>query len=150
MLFLYVGIQRVWFSDRLTVNSHAAPSTLNSLVPTLLLQPLVENAVRHGIGKHKGADVIEVNARLANGGLELEVWNTNSIVDDTTERLLLRGVGLRNTKARLEQLYGPRATLILRSLGNRGAVVLIFIPMQPCPDGTPRGSQTNRPTEETR
>lgn len=150
LLDLYVGIQRVRFSDRLTVNIHAAPATLNCLVPTLLLQPLVENAVRHGIGKHKGEDVIEVNARLAEGGLELEVWNTNSIIDDTAERLLLRGVGLRNTKARLEQLYGPQATLILRSLGNRGAVVLIFIPMQPRTDGTPIDAQPNRPTEETR
>jgi two-component system LytT family sensor kinase len=129
-LDLYIGIQRVRFSERLTVEIHAAPNTLNSLVPTMLLQPLVENAIRHGIGKHKGDDVIEINARLANGGLELEVWNRNSIVDDTTERLILRGVGLRNTQARLQQLHGPTATLILRSLGGRGAVVLIFIPAQ--------------------
>lgn len=142
LLDLYIGIQRVRFSERLVVEIHAAPNTLDSLVPTLLLQPLVENAIRHGIGKHKGADVIEINARLANGGLELEVWNRNSRVDDTTERLLLRGVGLRNTRARLQQLYGPTSTLILRSLGNRGAVVLIFIParlvsLQPTPDPYP-------------
>src|SRR6202044_3615645 len=77
LLDLYVGIQRVRFSERLTVEIHAAPNTLDSLVPTLLLQPLVENAIRHGIGKHKGDDVIEINARLANGGIELEVGNRN-------------------------------------------------------------------------
>ena len=147
LLDLYVGIQRVRFSERLTVEIHAAPNTLDSLVPTLLLQPLVENAIRHGIGKHKGDDVIEINARLANGGLELEVWNRNSVVDDTTERLLLRGVGLRNTKARLEQLYGPTSTLILRSLGNRGAVVLIFIPARFGPERTARDSHPIRVTE---
>jgi two-component system, LytTR family, sensor kinase len=147
LLDLYVGIQRVRFSERLTVEIHAAPNTLDSLVPTLLLQPLVENAIRHGIGKHKGDDVIEINARLANGGIELEVWNRNSVVDDTTERLLLRGVGLRNTKARLEQLYGPTSTLILRSLGNRGAVVLIFIPARFGPERTARDSHPIRVTE---
>jgi two-component system LytT family sensor kinase len=140
LLDLYVGIQRVRFSERLSVEIHAAPNTLSSLVPTLLLQPLVENAIRHGIGKYKGDDVIEINARLANGGLELEVWNRNSVVDDTTERLLLRGVGLRNTKARLEQLYGPKSTLILRSLGDRGALVLLFLPMRDWAEVTPRES----------
>ena len=145
----YVGIQRVRFGERLSVEIHAEPAALGSLVPTLLLQPLVENAIRHGIGKHKGDDVIEINARLANGGLELEVWNRNSIVDDTTERLLLRGVGLRNTKARLEQLYGPQATLLLRALGKpgssgaRGAVVLLFIPLRTRAEGIPRGPQAN-------
>jgi two-component system LytT family sensor kinase len=147
LLDLYVGIQRVRFSERLTVEIHAAPNTLDTLVPTLLLQPLVENAIRHGIGKHKGDDVIEINARLAYGGLELEVWNRNSVVDDTTERLLLRGVGLRNTKARLEQLYGPTSTLILRSLGNRGAVVLIFIPARFAPERPAQDSHPNRVAE---
>jgi two-component system LytT family sensor kinase len=147
LLDLYIGIQRVRFSERLTVEIHAAPNTLDSLVPTLLLQPLVENAIRHGIGKHKGDDVIEINVRLANGGLELEVWNRNSVVDDTTERLLLRGVGLRNTKARLVQLYGPTSTLILRSLGNRGAIVLIFIPARFAPKRSVPDPHANRVAE---
>jgi sensor histidine kinase YesM len=127
-LDLYVGIQRQRFGDRLTVEIHADASTLNYQVPPLLLQPLVENAIRHGIGKHKGGDSIEIHARTENGGLELEVRNANSIVDDTGERLFLRGVGLRNTKARLEQLYGVGALLILHSRGPRGAVARIFIP----------------------
>jgi len=127
-LDLYVGIQRQRFGDRLSVEIHADPSTLGYRVPSLLLQPLVENAILHGIGKHKGEDLIEVFAHLENGGLQLEVWNGNSVVDDASEKLLMRGVGLRNTKARLEQLYGPGATLIIRSLARRGAAVLIFIP----------------------
>ena len=127
-LDLYVGIQRQRFGDRLSVEIHADPSTLGYRVPSLLLQPLVENAILHGIGKHKGEDLIEVFAQLENGGLQLEVWNGNSVVDDASEKLLMRGVGLRNTKARLEQLYGPGATLIIRSLARRGAAVLIFIP----------------------
>jgi two-component system, LytTR family, sensor kinase len=128
-LDLYVGIQKQRFGDRLSTQIHAEPAVLDQRVPPLLLQPLVENAIRHGIGKHKGSDVIEVFARVANNGIEIEVWNTNSAIDESTDQLMLRGVGIRNTKARLEQLYGPQASLILRSLGTRGVVALIFIPL---------------------
>jgi sensor histidine kinase YesM len=137
-LDLYVGIQRQRFGDRLAVEIHADPSTLNYQVPPLLLQPLVENAILHGIGKHKGEDLIEVFAHLENGGLQLEVWNGNSVVEDASEKLLMRGVGLRNTKARLEQLYGPSASLIIRSLARRGAALLIFIPAKDSRQATVR------------
>lgn len=128
-LDLYVGIQKQRFGDRLSVEVHAEPGTLDQPVPPLLLQPLVENAIRHGIGAHKGSDLIQVFARVANGGLEIEVWNGNSTIDQSTDQLMTRGLGIRNTKARLEQLYGHQASLILRSLGTRGVVVLIFIPL---------------------
>jgi hypothetical protein len=136
-LDLYVGIQRQRFGDRLTVAIHADPAILDQLVPPLLLQPLVENAIRHGIGKHKGSDLIEVFARVANNGLEIEVWNGNSVVEESTDDLLRRGVGIRNTRARLEQLYGREASLILRSLGTRGVVALIFIPHRQMPQPRP-------------
>jgi two-component system LytT family sensor kinase len=128
-LDLYVGIQKQRFGDRLSVAINAEAAALDQLVPPLLLQPLVENAIRHGIGKHKGSDLIEVFARVANHGIEIEVWNTNSTIDDSTDQLMLRGVGIRNTRARLEQIYGSQASLILRSLGSRGVVALIFIPL---------------------
>ena len=136
-LDLYVGIQKQRFGDRLSFALHADPAALDQLVPPLLLQPLVENAIRHGIGKHKGSDLIEVFARVANHGLEIEVWNTNSAIDESTDQLLLRGVGIRNTRARLEQLYGPQASLLLRSLGSRGVVALIFIPLLNLPQPKP-------------
>jgi hypothetical protein len=127
-LDLYVGIQGKRFGDRLTVEIHADEATLGERVPPLLLQPLVENAIRHGIGKHRGDDTIEVYARLDKGGLELEVWNGNSVVEEEGEALLRRGVGLQNTRARLEHLYGPGARLVFRSNGKRGAVARIHIP----------------------
>lgn len=128
-LDLYVGIQKQRFGDRLAVEIHADPAALDQPVPPLLLQPLVENAIRHGIGMHKGSDLIEVFARVANHGIEIEVWNGNSAIEESTDQLMLRGVGIRNTKARLEQLYGREATLLLRSLGSRGVVALVFIPL---------------------
>lgn len=136
-LDLYVGIQKRRFGDRLSVQINADPVTLDIRVPPLILQPLVENAVRHGIGKHKGDDCIEIFARLQQGGLQIEVWNSNSVVDESGERLFQRGVGLRNTRARLEHLYGPGASLVFRSLARGGAAVILFIP-------TPARAQTER------
>ena len=127
-LDLYIGIQQRRFGERLSVEIHADPAALCLLVPTLILQPLVENAIRHGIGKHKGKDCIEVIANQQRGGLQIEVWNSNSVVDEASERLFQRGVGLRNTKARLEHLYGPAASLIFRPLAPGGAAVIIFMP----------------------
>ena len=132
-LDLYIGIQRRRFGERFSIEIHAGPTTLGLLVPTLILQPLVENAIRHGIGKHKGEDCIEIIANRQRGGLQIEVWNSNSVVDETSERLFQRGVGLRNTKARLEHLYGPAASLIFRPLARGGAAAIIFMPARSSP-----------------
>ena len=128
-LDLYTGIQRRRFGDRLRVEIHADENTLQLLVPPLILQPLVENAIHHGIGKHKGDDLVEVFARIEGGGLQIEVWNSNSVVEGDSERVFKHGVGLRNTRARLEHLYGPGASLHFRSLARGGAAVLIRIPL---------------------
>jgi two-component system, LytTR family, sensor kinase len=137
-LDLYTGIQRARFGDRLAVEIHAEPDTLNLLIPPLILQPLVENAIRHGIGKHKGKDCVEIFAHKKDGGLQIEVWNANSVADEESEKLFLRGVGLRNTKARLEQLYGVKGQLIFRSLARGGVVVLISVPAR---EDTPAQAQ---------
>ncbi|HEX3470295.1 MAG TPA: histidine kinase [Silvibacterium sp.] len=144
-LDLYIGIQRQRFGDRLMVEIHAEASTLDRQVPPLLLQPLVENAIHHGIGKHKGEDLIEIHARMEKGGLELEVCNANSVVEDSSERLFLRGVGLRNTRARIQHLYGSGASLILHSLGRRGATARIFIPAQRSQPAIPRPTVQTAP-----
>jgi two-component system, LytTR family, sensor kinase len=132
-LDLYIGIQRRRFGERLSVEIHADPATLGLVVPTLILQPLVENAIRHGIGKHKGEDRVEVFANQQGGGLQIEVWNSNSVADEASERLFQRGVGLRNTRARLEHLYGPAASLIFRPLAGGGAAAIIFMPARMSP-----------------
>jgi two-component system LytT family sensor kinase len=132
-LDLYTGIQRRRFGDRLSVEIRADDNTLQLPVPPLILQPLVENAIHHGIGKHKGEDLIEIFARIEGRDLQIEVWNGNSVVEESGERLFLRGVGLRNTRARLEQLYGPTAYLHFRSLARGGAAVLIHIPLKTYP-----------------
>jgi two-component system LytT family sensor kinase len=129
ILDLYVGIQQCRFGDRLTVEVHADADTLGIAVPPLILQPLVENAIHHGIEKHKGQDRIEIFARLQETGLQIEVWNGNSTVEETGKPIFQHGVGLRNTRSRLEHSYGPGASLIFRPLAPGGAIAIIFIPL---------------------
>jgi LytS/YehU family sensor histidine kinase len=129
ILDLYVGIQRRRFGERLAVEVHADASVLDLSVPPLILQPLVENAIRHGIGKRKGQDCIEIFARKQDNDLQIEVWNRNSVVEESATPLDRRGVGLRNTRARLEHSYGPGSSLIFRPLGPGGAVAIIVIPL---------------------
>jgi len=131
-LDLYLGIQRQRFKDRLRVHVAADSAILNRKVPSLILQPLVENAVHHGIGRHKEDDSVEVSAHAVNGFLELEVRNYASTLNDNASSNG-HGVGLRNIRARLEQLYGDAATLELRPIQPRGVSALVKIPSDPGP-----------------
>lgn len=129
-LDLYLGIQRQRFKDRLRVNVAADPAILDRKVPSLILQPLVENAVHHGIGRHKEDDTVEVSAHAIDGFLSLEVRNYASTLNDS-DSPNGHGVGLRNIRARLEQLYGDAATLELRPIQPRGVSALVKIPSTP-------------------
>jgi len=129
-LDLYVGIQKQRFGARLTVDIHADSTVLQEAVPPLILQPLVENAIRHGIGKHKGDDRVEVFVRRLEYALQIEVWNANSVLNEALGPVFGRGVGLRNTQARLEHIYGPGTWLNLRPLARGGAVATIVVPVR--------------------
>jgi two-component system, LytTR family, sensor kinase len=126
----YVGIQQRRFGDRLRFDIRIDSGVLACAVPSLLLQPLVENAIRHGIGKHKQPDVVTVRGFQSNDRLFLEVKNRTGELEDEPERLLNRGLGLANTKARLEQLYGHRQSLKLLNLQPRGVGVVLSIPVR--------------------
>jgi two-component system LytT family sensor kinase len=126
----YVGIQKRRFGERLRVVFHIDQRVLDFAVPSLVLQPLLENAIRHGIGTHKEDDVVTVNAFQDDGHLMLEVCNRNSTLTDEPERLLARGVGLANTRARLGQLYGEGHTLQLLNLEPRGVCVRLALPLR--------------------
>ena len=100
----YLEIEKTRFGDRLTVRLDIAPDTLGAQVPNLILQPLVENAIRHGIEPRARPGRIELRARRRDGLLELEVAdNGNGITGARPGR---EGVGLSNTRARLRELYG--------------------------------------------
>ncbi|MBO3271569.1 sensor histidine kinase [Hymenobacter defluvii] len=122
---LYLDIEQVRFSDRLTFTHHVAPAALPALVPHLLLQPLIENAVQHGLAAVGGGS-IQLQAHRQDNQLVLEVHNSGSSPHADS----VRGVGLANTEQRLRTLYGSRYVLTLRSGAEQGTVVRLELPFQ--------------------
>jgi len=131
----YISIQRRRFGDRLRFDLHIDEGVLDCSVPSLVLQPLVENAIRHGIAKYKENDVVTFRAFQKQDRLCLEVSNLTGALEDRADRLLTRGVGLSNTRARLEQLYGQEQSLQLFNLQPRGVAALLSIPARRSPSG---------------
>jgi two-component sensor histidine kinase len=121
----YLEIEKLRFRDRLTVTTQVEPETLDARVPNLILQPLVENAIRHGISKRRGAGRIEIRAARRNGALELAVHDDGpGLESDAVEE----GIGLSNTRLRLEQLYGGRHHFEIANARAGGLVVTMEIP----------------------
>lgn len=130
-LELYLEIERVRFADRLTIEMHINPQTLNARVPTLLLQPLVENAMRHGIAPHSSASRIEIRAERRDGKLCLEVRDDGrGLPEDWSNEMTGTGVGLKNTRARLAQLYDDGYDLRLRNVEGGGVSATLTLPFR--------------------
>jgi sensor histidine kinase YesM len=123
----YLTIEQVRFRDRMRVQIDAAPGTLPLLVPPLILQPLVENAVRHGISRSSAAGLVAVRAGVDEGRLTLTVFDDGPGFTAASARRG-SGTGLRNTAERLQQLYGARAELHIEQPGGSGTVVRIRLP----------------------
>ena len=133
LLELYLGIQRTRFKDQLTTRIYAAPDVLDAAVPSLVLQPIVENAIRHGIGRHVGADCIEVDCRRNGDVLRIEVRNHNSVLDDggpAGGHAGGHGIGLSNTRLRLRELHGDAAELRLDVMVPRGVACRLRLPFR--------------------
>lgn len=105
LLQLYLAIEQIRFGSRLTVKLNIAPDTLAAQVPNLILQPLVENAIRHGIEPRARPGCIELKAQRQNGMLALVVSDNGAGLGKNGT--IKEGVGLSNTRARLRELYGP-------------------------------------------
>ena len=99
----YLEIEQMRFDERLEVKINIAPETLDACVPNMILQPLVENSIKHGLAPLADGGIVEISAERQNGDLRLRVTD-NGI--GLKEKSLLEGVGLSNTRARLKQLYG--------------------------------------------
>jgi len=127
LLECYISIEQTRFKDRLIIEKEVHASALACAVPTMILQPLVENAVRHGIGKHRQADRIAIVAQRTNGRLLLEVRNCVGSVENGGPAPV-RGIGLANTRARLEQLYGSQYSFEIANRESGGVAVKLSLP----------------------
>jgi len=125
----YLEIEQTRFRDRLTVVFDVQADTLHALVPNLLLQPLVENAIKHGIGPRPTPGQIAVRARCNGAMLELDVQDNGVGLSAARLTDFNRGVGLSNTRSRLDHLYGSLHRFEFRQPAEGGLLVCIAIPM---------------------
>jgi LytS/YehU family sensor histidine kinase len=132
----YLEIQRVRFGARLEVRLDMAPEVLDAAVPSLVLQPLVENAIRHGIAPRASGGRVEVRAERAGARLRLEVLDDGAgtrgggAAGAGASAGPSTGVGLANTRARLEQLYGARQRFAAQDRESGGFAVTIELPFR--------------------
>jgi two-component system, LytTR family, sensor kinase len=126
MLQKYLDIEQVRFGQRLSVQMRIAPETLGAMVPNFLLQPLVENAVRHGVAPHTRQGQIAIEASREGGHLVIRIRDSGDGVAPHYLTLLNQGVGLTNTRARLEHLYRADHSFVFSNDG--GFCVTVEIP----------------------
>lgn len=127
---LYLNIQKVRFSDRLTVRMEVAADTLDALVPNLILQPLVENSIRHGVSNEETAGVIVVEAFRNNGMLHLKVSDNGPGLEAGWRMDQCGGIGLANTRSRLEHLYRANQRFDVGNAPGGGMIASIVIPFR--------------------
>jgi two-component system LytT family sensor kinase len=131
----YLKIESQRFQDRLTVEYNIDPQIEDAIVPSFLLQPLVENAIKHGICGAHDAGRLEIIANLEGDQLIIEVRDDGPGLSESCSLEESTGVGLRNIRKRLEQLYGKGSTLVLENRSVRGAAATVRIPFKTIADG---------------
>ena len=130
ILDLYLDIERTRFEDRLSVHKDIPPELSEAMVPNLVLQPLVENAIRHGLSQREGPGWIAISAEKFGETLVLRVTDNGAGPGPDLMKPSQGGMGLSITRNRLESLYGPHQSLVLRGLQTGGAEVRITMPFR--------------------
>lgn len=128
----YLEIELTRFHDRLKVEMRIAPETLDASVPNMILQPLVENAIKHGIGPRGEGGKIDIGAVRQNGHLELTVRDNGIGVPSGDVEHLSEGVGISNTRRRLRHLYGDKHSFSFANGDSSGLAVSLVIPFREC------------------
>lgn len=121
----YLEIHRVRHHDRLRVVYDIEPAVRLARIPPLILQPLVENALRHGIAASRDGGTITIGARVHDGTLTLSIADDGAGLGGTTTV----GVGLSNTRQRLRELFGAAGVLVVRAQAPRGTEALVTMPL---------------------
>jgi two-component system LytT family sensor kinase len=126
----YLQIEQTRFQDRLTVRMEIESAALDAQVPNLILQPLVENAIRHGIARRAQPGLIEIHAARENGMVRLQVRDNGPGLGSVSHENLIKGIGLSNTESRLKQLYGSAHNFEINDRSGGGLEVVITIPFR--------------------
>lgn len=121
----YLLIEQARFGERLCIEKQIDDAALNAFVPTLILQPLVENAVKHGIESRIGPGIVRITAERTGKLLRLEVEDNGR---GLANEKITEGVGLRNTRLRLKELYGAEAALAVHSTSGQGFSAEVVLP----------------------
>ena len=128
-LNLYLEIQKVRFKEKLKVVINIDPDSLDVLVPAIILQPIVENSIKHVLEKTKDVCEIKIGSSVNNNILTLEVIDNGPGISEDNY-ITKDGVGLSNVKSRLSQIYNNDQSLIVKNLEDGGLIVSIKIPIQ--------------------
>jgi two-component system LytT family sensor kinase len=123
----YLEIEQVRFSDRLRVHWSIEPAARAALVPGFVLQPIVENAVKHGVARRADAGRLDISARIDHGSLELTVED-DGVGFSASQK---EGVGLSNTRERLATMYGDAGRLTIAGSASGGTRVVLRLPFRP-------------------
>jgi signal transduction histidine kinase len=123
----YLDIERTRFADRLLVRFDVHPDTLETRVPSLLLQPLVENAIKHGVARKAGPGHIDISARREGDKLRLEVRDDGVGLSEDAFYALQKGIGVSTTRARLQHLFGADFRFEFHRLAQ-GLAVVVALP----------------------
>lgn len=134
----YLDIEQVRFQDRLTISFNIEEEVMDAKVPSLMLQPIVENAIKHGISQITYAGYINISAKRIESLLMLQVEDNGLGIDNIKQiwKEGKLGVGLSSTKARLEHLYGIKQKLELNNRKEGGLKVTVLLPLQYFPETT--------------
>jgi hypothetical protein len=128
----YLYIQRVRFSDRLSASVSADDDVRELLIPTMLLQPLVENAIRHGIEPREGKGTVQVSVRRCGDSLRISIADSGAgFALGGNGRPAREGIGIANTRERLDHIYGSAASLALGNRPGGGAEAIVIVPIVP-------------------
>ncbi len=125
----YLQIEQIRFQDRLVIEMKIDPATLDARVPNLIMQPIVENAIRHGIATRAAHGHIEIRSRRQNGVIQLQVQDNGPGLE-TEDGEIREGVGLSNTRLRLQQIYGDTYRFDLINAPEGGVVATVELPYQ--------------------
>jgi signal transduction histidine kinase len=123
----YLDIEQTRFADRLVVRFDVEPETLDTLVPTLLLQPLVENAIKHGVSKKNGPGHVDIRARRDHDKLWIEIRDDGLGLSETALDALQKGIGVSTTRARLQHQFGADYRFEFHRL-QEGVAVVVALP----------------------